>query len=94
MDPPNGGAVRIANYVVSGMAETRSTADGRTMTLGGEIKLLDDVAASLRAMASNGVAYDDDVVRWLADQVEQAADCAQELADVQAAMALLERKPQ
>jgi FAD/FMN-containing dehydrogenase len=69
VDPPNGGAVRIANYVVSGMAETRSMADGRTMTLGGEIKLLDDVAASLRAMASNGVAYDDDVVRWLADEV-------------------------
>ena len=84
----------MANYVVSGMVETRSMADGRTMTLGGEIKLLDDVAASLRAMASNGVAYDDDVVRWLADQVERAADCAQELADVQAAMALLERKPQ
>jgi predicted acyltransferase len=43
------------------------------MTLGGEIKLLDDVAASLRAMASNAVAYDDDVVRWLADQVEHSA---------------------
>jgi hypothetical protein len=46
------------------------------MTLGGEIKLLDDVAAGLRAMASNAVVYDADVVRWLADQVEQAADHA------------------
>ena len=63
----------------------------RSMTLGGEIRLLDDVAASLRAMASNAVAYDDDVVRWLADQVEQAADHAQELADAKAAMALLAR---
>jgi hypothetical protein len=59
------------------------------MTLGVEIKLLDDVAAGLRAMASNSVAYDADVVRWLADQVEQAADHAQELADTKAAMALL-----
>jgi hypothetical protein len=61
------------------------------MTLGGEIRLLDDVAASLRAMASNAVTYDDDVVRWLADQVEQAADHAQDLADAKAAMALLAR---
>ena len=63
----------------------------RSMTLGGEIRLLDDVAASLRAMASNAVTYDDDVVRWLADQVEHAADHAQELADTKAAMALLAR---
>jgi hypothetical protein len=62
-----------------------------SMTVGGEIRLLDDVAASLRAMASNAVVYDDDVVRWLADQVEQAADHAQELADARAAMALLAR---
>jgi hypothetical protein len=61
------------------------------MTLGREIRLLDDVAASLRAMASNAVTYDDDVVRWLADQVEQAADHAQDLADAKAAMALLAR---
>jgi len=63
------------------------------MTLGGEIKLLDDVAASLRAMAANAVTYDEDVVRWLADQVEQAADHTQELADAKAAMAILARKP-
>jgi hypothetical protein len=63
------------------------------MTLGEEIKLLDDVAAGLRAMASNAVAYDDDVVGWLADQVEQAANHTQELADAKAAMALLARKP-
>jgi hypothetical protein len=55
------------------------------MTLGGEIRLLDDVAASLRAMAANAVVYDDDVVRWLADQIEQAADHSQELADAKAA---------
>jgi hypothetical protein len=64
------------------------------MTLGGEIKLLDDVAASLRAMASNAVAYDNDVVLWLADRIEQAADHSQELADAKAAMALLARKPE
>ena len=51
------------------------------------------MAAGLRAMASNAVAYDDDVVRWLADQVEQAANHTQELADAKAAMALLARKP-
>jgi hypothetical protein len=59
------------------------------MTLGTEIRLLDEVAASLRAMAANAVVYDDDVVLWLADQVEQAADYAQELADAEAAKALL-----
>ncbi len=75
------------------MVATPPAADARTMSLGGEIKLLDDVAASLRAMASNAVAYDDDVVRWLADQVEQAADHTQELADAKAAMALLDRRP-
>ena len=80
-------------YAETGMVRNRSPADGRTMTLGGEIKLLDDVAASLRAMASNAVAYDDDVVRWLADQVKQAANHTQELADAKAAMAFLARKP-
>ncbi len=59
------------------------------MTLGTEIRLLDEVAASLRAMAANAVVYDDDVVLWLADQVEHAADYAQELADAEAAKALL-----
>jgi hypothetical protein len=63
------------------------------MTLGMEIRLLDDVAAGLRAMAANAVVYDDDVVLWLADQVEQAADHAQELADTEAAKALLASKP-
>jgi len=60
------------------------------MTIGTDIRVLDDVAASLRAMAANAVAYDDEVVLWLADQVERAADRTQELADVQAALALLE----
>jgi hypothetical protein len=59
------------------------------MTLGTEIRLLDDVAASLRAMAANAVVYDDDVVLWLADQVERAADYVQEQADAEAAKALL-----
>jgi hypothetical protein len=59
------------------------------MTLGTEIRLLDEVAAGLRAMAANAVVYDDDVVLWLADQVEHAADYAQELADAEAAKALL-----
>ena len=76
------------------MVRIGSPADWRRMTLGGEITLLDDVAASLRAMASNSVTYDDDVVRWLADKVEQAADHTEELADAKAAMAILARKPQ
>jgi hypothetical protein len=59
------------------------------MTLGTEIRLLDEVAAGLRAMAANAVVYDDDVVLWLADQVEHAADYAQELADAEAAKALV-----
>jgi hypothetical protein len=59
------------------------------MTLGTEIRLLDEVAAGLRAMAANAVVYDDDVVLWLADQVEHAADYAQEQADAEAAKALL-----
>jgi hypothetical protein len=59
------------------------------MTLGTEIRVLDEVAAGLRAMAANAVVYDDDVVLWLADQVEHAADYAQELADAEAAKALL-----
>jgi hypothetical protein len=62
------------------------------MTIGTEIRMLDDVAASLRAMASNAVAYDDEVVLWLAEQIEKAADHTQEVADVQAAIALLEKR--
>jgi len=60
------------------------------MTIGAEIRVLDDVAVTLRAMAANAVVYDDEVVLWLAQQVELAADHAQELADARAAIALLE----
>ena len=56
------------------------------MTVGTEVHLLDDVAACLRAMAEHAVNYDDEMVFWLADQVERAADRAQELADAQAAV--------
>jgi len=63
------------------------------MTLGTEIRLLDDIAAGLRAMAANAVVYDDDVVRWLADQIERAADWAQEQADAEAARAIVASKP-
>jgi hypothetical protein len=59
------------------------------MTIGAEIRALDDVAITLRAMAANAVVYDE-VVLWLAEQVELAADHAQELADAGAAIALLE----
>jgi hypothetical protein len=59
------------------------------MTLGTEVRLLDDVAACLRAMAACAVAYDDETLFWLADQVERAADRSQELADAQAAVKLL-----
>jgi hypothetical protein len=75
-------------YAKSGRARTDARADCACMTLGTEIRLLDEVAAGLRAMAANAVVYDDDVVLWLADQVEQAADYAQELADAEAAKAL------
>ena len=60
------------------------------MTVGSEIRVLDEVAAALRAMATNAVVYDDELVLWLAEQVELAADRAQELADARAAIALLE----
>ena len=60
------------------------------MTIGADIRVLDDVAATLRAIASKSVAYDDQLLLWLADQVEQAADRTQELADARAAIALLE----
>ena len=63
--------------------------DGAAMTLGTEIHTLDEVAACLRAMAEHAVNYDDDMVFWLADQVEQAADRSQELADTAAAVVLL-----
>lgn len=59
------------------------------MTLGTEIQTLDEVAACLRAMAEHAVIYDDEVVLWLATQVERAADRNQELADAQATVALL-----
>ena len=45
-------------------------------------------------MASNAVAYDNDVVLWLADRNEQGADHSQELADAKAATALLSSKPE
>jgi hypothetical protein len=60
------------------------------MTIGAEIRVLDDVAVTLRAMAANAVVCDDELVLWLAEQVELAADHAQELADARAAIALLE----
>jgi hypothetical protein len=67
--------------------------DAMGMTLGTEILLLDDVAASLRAMAAHAVVYDDEVVLWLADQVERVADRSQELADAEAAIAFLDHHP-
>ena len=60
------------------------------MTIGAEIRVLDDVAITLRAMAANAVVYDGGLMLWLAEQVELAADHAQELADARAAIALLE----
>lgn len=59
------------------------------MTTGTEIRVLDDIAACLRAMASHGVVYDDEVLLWLADQVEHAADRTQEAADLEAALAII-----
>ena len=66
--------------------------DAGDMMLGTEICLLDDVAASLRAMATHAVRYDDEVVFWLADQVERAADRTQQLADAEAALGLVGRR--
>jgi hypothetical protein len=74
------------------LQEAESLPMGQGMTIGTEIRILDDVAASLRAMASNAVAYDQEVVLWLAEQVEKAADHTQEVADVRAALALLEQR--
>jgi hypothetical protein len=59
------------------------------MTTGTEIRVLDDVAACLRAMASHGIVYDDEVLLWLADQVEHAADRTQGAADLEAALAIV-----
>jgi hypothetical protein len=59
------------------------------MTLGKEIRLLDEVAATLRAMAAGAVVYNEAVLLDLAEQVEHAADHAQEMADAEAAKALL-----
>ena len=59
------------------------------MTTGREIRVLDDIAACLRAMASHGIVHDDEVLLWLADQVENAADRTQEAADLDAALAII-----
>lgn len=77
--------------MIGGCADVEAAAGGDDagVTLGAEVCLLDDVAASLRVMALRAVAYDDDVVLWLADLVERAADRTQELADARAAIALL-----
>jgi hypothetical protein len=71
------------------MSDAAECADGAVMTTGREIRVLDDIAACLRAMASHGIVYDDEVLLWLADQVENAADRTQEAADVDAALAII-----
>jgi hypothetical protein len=48
------------------MRTIRCVADDPCMTLGTELRHLDDIAAGLRAMASHAVAYDDETVLWLA----------------------------
>jgi hypothetical protein len=40
-------------------------------------------------MASHAVAYDDETVLWLADQIQRAADRSQRVADLEAAFALM-----
>lgn len=59
------------------------------MTVSEEIVALDEVAASLRAIASGDVVADPGVATTLADIVSQAADRTQEVADLRAALALL-----
>jgi hypothetical protein len=63
--------------------------DDAYMTVSEEIVTLDDVAATLRALASGAVRFDPEVVDMLADHVSRAADHAQEVADLRAALALL-----
>lgn len=69
-----------------------SLSDDPRMTIGDDITTLDAVAASLRAMASGDVAFDRRALSELADHVAAAADRAQQVADLQAVVALLEAR--
>jgi hypothetical protein len=59
------------------------------MTVSEEILTLDDVAATLSGMAGRVLPFDPDVVKMMAAKVSEAADRAQEVADLRAAIALL-----
>lgn len=54
-----------------------------------EILTLDDIAAILHGMATPTVPFDPDLIERMADQVGEAADRAQEVADLRTAVALL-----
>lgn len=62
------------------------------MTISQEIVVLDEVAAALHAIASGTVTFDPQVVDWLAGEVGRAADRAQEVADLRAALKLLDAR--
>ena len=72
------------------MQPTSSPADNtQIMTIGTEIWVLDDAAAALRGIATGAVAYSDELVLRLADQIERVADRTQQTADLEAALALI-----
>jgi hypothetical protein len=59
------------------------------MPSGRTIRTLDEVAVRLRA---GDAALDHDTAQWVADQLERAADRAQEVADLRAALVLLRQR--
>jgi hypothetical protein len=61
----------------------------RQMPSGRTIRTLDEVAIRLRA---GDAALDHDTAQWVADQLERAADRAQEVADLRAALVLLRQR--
>lgn len=75
------------------MRNVHSADDDGHMTMSEEIVALDEVAASLRAIASGDVIAVSEVAAMLAEVVSQAADRTQEVADLRAALALLSAPP-
>jgi hypothetical protein len=60
-----------------------SPADDTSVTIGTEVRVLDDVAAALRRIATGAMAYSDELVLRLADQIEQVVDRTQQTADLE-----------
>jgi len=71
------------------MSAGAGSAETGLMTLGEEIASLDEIALTLHAIASGAVALDPDAIDRMAWRLELAADRAQEVADLRAAVALI-----